>query len=127
MYLAASERTAHGLDGPCDDILRPWSNTPQSTVKQMAQNEAAQAEGAKPAVVTETTDGADVAYFVTTRPCVMDKNPKSTSVDMFARLIHDTTYADVAIRMFAANPDAARTYLREMLQKVGTLDYASIK
>ena len=94
----------------------------QTTVKQLAENDADSAK-----VVAETIDGAEVAYFTTTTGCVQDVNPTSTKVDLFAHLIRDTTYAEIRISMFAATPDAPRKYLREMVQKIAALDYASIK
>ena len=93
----------------------------------MGLKQAAESEAAGAPVVAEAMDGAEAMYFVATRPCVQDANPTSSQVSYMVRVIHDTTYADIRITMYAASPDAARKYAREMMQKIGTLNYAAMK
>jgi hypothetical protein len=92
------------------------------TLKQGVQSDAGSA-----AVIVETLDGAEAAYFIAKGDCIQDAHPSATRVRYYARLIHDTTYADITIAMYAMTPDAARKYAREMLQKIGGLNYASVK
>lgn len=93
----------------------------------MGLKQGVQGEAGSATVVSETLDGAEVAYFIVNGPCVQDVHPTATRVSYHARLIRDTTYADIAIVMFAASPDAARKYAREVIQKIGVLDYASVQ
>lgn len=93
----------------------------------MGLKQAAQSEAGSAPVVFETIDGAEAAYFVATGPCIQDANPASSQVSYMVRVIHDTTYADIRVTMYAASPDAARKYAREMLQKISALNYAALK
>lgn len=82
----------------------------QFPIKQDLQNEAGSA-----AVVSEILDGAEAA------------NPNTTRVKYHARLFRDTTYAEISIDMSAVGPDTPRKYAREMMQKIGALNYSSVK
>jgi hypothetical protein len=93
----------------------------------MGLKQAVQGEAGPAAVVLETLDGAEAAYFVATRQCVQDAHPTATRVHYQVRLIRDTTYADITVDLYAANVDPARKYAREIMQKIGILNYASIK
>jgi len=93
----------------------------------MGLKQAVQGAAGSSAVVMETLDGSEAAYVITSRPCIEDANPSATNVEYHVRLIRDTTYADIIITMYAATPDTARKYAREMLQKIAAVDYASVK
>jgi hypothetical protein len=93
-----------------------------TTTKDLALGEA----GSMP-IVVEVIDGADAAYFVTKGPCIQDTNPTSNKIDLFVRLMRGTTFADIRVSVFAANVDPARKFAKEMLARVSTLDYSTIK
>lgn len=93
----------------------------------MGLKQAAESEAAGAPVVAEAMTGGEAMYFVTTHQCVQDANPSSTQVSYLMRVIHDTTYAEIRVTMYAASPDAARKYAREIAQKISALDYASLK
>jgi hypothetical protein len=83
-------------------------------------------------VVPDTVDGAEAAYFLVKTVCGPDMgippaNPTSSRIVYQARLFRDTTYATFEVRMSAVGPDIPRKYVREMIQKIGALDYASVK
>lgn len=104
-------------------------------IKATAQSEYDQAETAssnprfirKSGLAFETIDGAQGAYYTVTAGCVEDANPASTKVYYLARLVQDATYADIRVEMYASSPDSARTQVRAIMQKVKTLNYASLK
>jgi hypothetical protein len=93
----------------------------------MGVKQAVQLEAADTPVVTETLDGLEAAYAVVKRTCVQDTHPSATRIEYHARLIRGTMYADLIVQMYAADPDAARKYVREMVQKIGALNFASVK
>jgi len=93
----------------------------------MGLKQGVQQEAGSAAVVSETLAGAEVVYFIVKGECVQDAHPTFTRVSYHARLIRDTTYADIAIVMYAFSPDAARKHAQEMIQKIGALNYASVK
>ena len=93
----------------------------------MGLKPAVQGAAGAAAVVLETLDGAEAAYFVAPQQCVQDAHPTATRVHYQVRLIRDTTYADITIDLYASSVDPARRYAREIMQKIGALDYASVK
>lgn len=95
--------------------------------EHMSLRQAAQAEAGEAKVVMESLDGLEAAYAVVTQACVGDARPAATRIDYYARLIRGTTYADITVRLYAPGPDPARTYAREIVRKIGALDYASVK
>ncbi len=102
-------------------VLRPIS------LRRSIQDEAGAA-----AVVSDTPDGVEAVYYIVTGVCSPDigtppVNPTASRIVYQARLFRDTTYATFEVRMSAVGPDIPRKYVREMIQKIGALDYASIK
>jgi hypothetical protein len=102
--------------------------------QHMGLKQAALGEAGAATVVMETLDGAEVAYFVVTLVCPNDPsalersvNARDVKVHYLTRLIKGTTYADIRVEMQAPNPDAARKFTREILQKIGTIDFSSVK
>lgn len=104
-------------------VLRPI------TLTQSIHDEAGAAT-----VVPDTVDGAEAVYFLIKSVCgppdmggPPPANPTSSRIVYQARLFRDTTYATFEVRMSAVGPDIPRKYVREMIQKIGALDYASVK
>jgi len=95
----------------------------ESNTKVMGSDDAP----AVSAIVVETLDAMEAAYFVRTTPCVENANPKATMVYYQVRLMRDATYADIIVRLYAAGPDPARKLAREIMQKAAALNYAALK
>ena len=89
--------------------------------------QAVQAKAGQATVVMETLGAFEAAYIVAKQPCVEDAHPSATRVEYHSRLIRDMTYADLEVTIYAAGPDPARKYVREMIQKIEALDYGSVK
>lgn len=87
----------------------------------------AQIEAGSAAVVSETLRGAEAAYYFETRECIQDAHPTATRILYRARLIQATTLVDISVKMHAKNPDAARKYATEMMQKIAALNYTAVK
>jgi hypothetical protein len=68
-----------------------------------------------------------LVYYSVTAGCVENANPASTKTSYLARLVQGTTLVDVSVEIYASTPERARTQVRAILQKVGTLDYAALK
>lgn len=92
----------------------------------------AEAQGRRPfvrksAVTFETVGGASAGYFTVTYGCVQDANPTSTVTYYTAHSTQDSNWLIVSVEMYAAGPDLARKYALDIIQKVKSLDYASLK
>jgi hypothetical protein len=94
---------------------------------QMSLRQAAQAEAGEAKVVMESLDGLEAAYAVVSQPCIGDAHPSATRIDYFARVLRGTTYADITVKLYARGAEPARAYVREIVRKIGAIDYASIK